>query len=700
MASDAPNMDDAAIRERLAEKSAVLFDDRTRTRRRKLAAGDTLKVLSRNGEKVEPVEVSVGTTYTDSNGKRVTVSEDTVFKRPVRVLVRQWRRIPDREREPLYRFLRRYASAKNSATTCWVESPMVDGEELPGFWKMLRTWESRYRPQDPAEQGVFQALMHKGDWEVDNVPPEAWDDDSDGDAGACVQSSPLHHIDREIHLGASDVPSCGHNAERGHIYEASGSFNEEDGTFDGHIDDDIARDPGDFFTWSGAHFAKRVVRGGTHKDATAIPTKGSLEARLIELGGAKKNYYGTEYPLRDIFGRPRDADGKVPGGYRGREAEFSPLEYFEQNDYPDVMGYANGEAKKKVSVEGFGVTLETSADLDNYGLFSVREHSQVAENRRFYMRDGGHIHDSWTYKGYKSAWLPIQNIEPGCTLQLMADLDEDGLFDFVKTVTFAHPWSAWHAKEDSDSWTVVFEFHNRAGRTVPEEPEPIPLAPAVEDAIDSGAMAIARNQGRPFATAAKDLIKAHAIVSGDYDKNEFGLYDGRWIYVFPKFNVTASLGGSSNKYGGTGKTTVIRNVIDRPVESNNGKTLSVAGVTYGVLPAGKTRSWRATMNDFDLWDVTVQENNLYPEGIGEVASYNTRQAKTKVGHGWKHSKYYCYSAGVTIKRFTSESAANAAVSAAGWNEGSSVNYEGNGVWLARIVRHKYDSNANDPEVRL
>ena len=712
-----PNMDLTAIKNRIDEKSAVLYDDRTFIRRKKVSATDfrfvaadgtavaiaandtftdaenvrvtavlqdgkfrlkkpdnTFEALSagdkfKKGAEELSVEeapagftgsvlsggtklrvlasggtyivVTVGDTYTDARGKRITVAAGQKWKRPVRVLVRQWKRIPDREREPLYEFLHKYASTKNVGeppesgwtTTCWVEEPMIDGETLPGFWKMLRTWESRYRTENPADQGVFQSLMLKGGWELDDVPAGAGDGEEDGgEAGECIESSPLHHIDREVYIEDGDIPSCEHRNDRGHVYVAAGSFNDEDGTWSGHLDDDIARDPGDFTTWSGAMMARHKMIGGTHKWNTALPNESDLASRLKELSANNLVHNGTVYPHRDIYGRPRTANGVCP--------ETSPLEYFNahRDFYGDMMHHTyGGDGHIRMSLDGVGVTVETSADIDQYGLFSVREHDNTTSRRVFYMRDGGNVHDTWTYKGYKSTWLPIQEIDTGYTLSLLADMDEDGMFNFTKQVTFAHEWTAWHAKMDVDSISVVYEFHNSKS---PDPPSEAGHSPA-ELAASKGMAEIAKWLGdRPFAGLEPD----YAIVSGDHDKNEYGLYDGRWNFIIPFVSVEVSTSSSANSEGVGGESVVWRNVRGDDW-SRVGNGIRIKNTTY-TPSTGQTITWRKTDSEFvsrttgaRLHDIQVQREIQYsdvPAGSGGkvVASYSTRQARIHTGSGW------------------------------------------------------------------
>lgn len=706
MASDVPNMDLAAIKNRLAEENAVLFDDRNFVRRRKVFApevdasghvvseGTKLRVLTQDGEYRT---VTVGDTYTDPRGVEITVEAGQRFKRAVRVLVRQWKRIPDREREPLYEFLHKYASEKNAAgtdeaqwtTTCWIDRPMIDGEALPGFWKMLRTWESRYRMNDPNEQGVFQALMFKGPWELDAVPEGAGDGaDDDAEAGECVASSPLHHTDRTIYTGSGDVPSCDHRNERGHIYEASGSFNDEDGTWQGHLDDDIARTPDKFATWSGSRYLHRKVIGGTHEWTTALPEKADLDRRLAEL--AKDNQYNyaddsgvprTVTPAyRDEYGRPRAADGTAINGspWDDYEAELARGE----TDHEVVAKEQSVSGQKKIDLSMMGADIETSADLDNYGLFSTREHQHTAQSRRVFVKDGGHVHDTWTYKAWKSAFLPTQKWQQGQTLSMSVDMDEDGLFNFVKQISFAHEWVAWHAKKDVDSWSVVFEFHNSKTHA----------APAIAAAAAAGASALAAVYSSFERSGDRDeqgklLDETHAIVAGDYDKNEFGLYDGRWNYIFPFLSVKASDTESIGSKGTTSCAVVYRNVADKDADP----TASDGRFT---LLAGRTKSRRAVPNDFGLYDISVQVNDPYPgwsRGAAKViAHYTTRQANT---HIHAQGKTYRYSAEITVSLHTSKDSAESALGS-GWNDGSSVSYEGNGVWVARKVAHTYTTSAN------
>lgn len=729
MASDVPNMDLRAIKNRLAEENAVLFEDRNFLRRRRLWEGSYMRVRNRYGA-FERITAG-GTWFDPIAGEEITVINGQKFKRSVRILVRQWKRIPDREREPLYEFLRQYASVKNVGdpppesgwkTTCWIERPMIDGEELPGFWKMLRTWESRYRMNDPNEQGVFQALMFKGDWELDVVPDGADDDNQDGDAGECIASSPLHHIDREIFIGAGDVPSCEHKNDRGHIYEASGSFSEEDGTWMGHIDDDIARDPGDFETWSGSVFGqRRRIIGGTHKEATALPSEEDLENRLVNLGKENRRTYHyddeegqtvTEHPdFRDDYGRPMKWDEQkndyVP-------VNGTPWDIFDTQT--DKYGTAikteqKNSGRKGINLTRMGVSIETSADLDNYGLFSTREHDTIAHGRRVFFMEGGHIHDSWTNKSYKSAFLPSQNIAQGNTIQLSVDLDEDGMFNFIKTLNFAHQWTAWHAMIDASTLSVVYEFHN-AMNTVPPK-EDGNEGPAL--ALEKGIAKLTDMYGKSFSFEGKARMVQFARVSGDHDKNEYGLFDGRVNYVFPILGAITTSGATTGKDGQTGETTVIRNV-DYPTHPNDDpKRIKIGDTEYSNIGSGKSMTWRATKNAFGLYDVTIQKSNAYPDWDGSpllLASYGTRQAWIRVGNG-RRMKTYNYSSTVSIWRCSTLADAQskadtwkAGISSGGagaslinrdgeWNDGSSISYEGNGVWIARAVKHFYNSVQGD-----
>jgi len=918
--ADTSIIDEDFIKGRLAEESAVLFDDRTIVRRRTLHKGGYIRVRQQDGT---IKRITVGEWFWNPQiGKGQQAVDGQKFKRSVRVLTRQWKRIPDREREPLYEFLRKYTSVKNAKMTCWVENPMVDGEPLTGFWKMLRQFESRYRVQDPNEQGLMQTLMLKGDWELDDVPSGADDDETEGDAAACIASSPLHHIDREIFLGSSEVPSCGHKNLQGHVYEAAGSFSDEDGTWQGHLDDDIAIDPGNFTTCSGSMYSKTITIGGTHKKTTALPTKKDLEARLAELASNKTYNYvkdgdsvttanvkHTTQKYRDDYGRPVH-QVKRNGKLVWEPVNRSPWTMYatERDKYGNAIANAQIiSGNDHIDMSKFGVHVDTSADLDVYGMFSTREQQQVAENRHFFFRDGGHVHDQWTYKSWKSAFLPTQDWVAGQTMTLTADMDEDGMFTFTKVVTFAHPWEAWHARKDEHTITATFEFHNRAGNSKTGRPIDIPNAekardsaceivgiakgnyklydpalsirqdnfekneyglydgtieyrfakkwaawharkdehtlsvvyefhnwpessgrpaslPDAEKARDSGCKVVGvakKNYDKDHAIVHDDFDKnefglfdgsieytfasewtvwhakedadslsvvyefhnstatapaprtfpksgktqwqgaqlavimgrarirnlygdetralrgdtdsSHALISSDHDINQFGLYDGKVSYIIPYKNVEMGPIRSCNKLGVTSQVEVWRNVPENEIEIKEWGEAKDGGVRwsieyvkvgtkiYNTPLAGQTLSVRKRVNDFGLYNVTVQLNDQYPQGMGEVYKYTTRKGRfqrnvTRIVDGKEVSdkKGYCYWADVEVKTFDSEEEANSFVTAnnteefnilkgvgdrkGAWNDGSSVSEEGNGVWVGRKIVHHYSEDVSNLEV--
>jgi hypothetical protein len=385
---------------------------------------------------------------------------------PQNLLRRFWPGIHREDLDRCMEMLEVYASVANydqSLATDRVTDPMVDGEVRRGQWRHLYCELTK---DDEGRLSFDQVLLKVG---TGRMLAHA-----SGRGELEDEDTTLYHR----HLAKVDAPA----SSPGLIYNATNSFNDDDGTYDGRIE---------------AMRAKRVdvglvVEGVTATERRHVEQSANRMTPVVVSEDAAGYVYDASntlnrFGLYDSQRRVREARGLEVGRLRVGSGVLVAT-------YQDQE--LNRLAPLAVTTEEAGYVYEAGNRVNEFGLYDVDLRIRTAtENSgtmaRLKVRDSA-LSADWEDQA-RNARAPLQVTESaiGYVYDASNTMNEFGFYDARKTVRAAKSWNAAALR-------------------------------VVSGVLEETSLGVAKNAAAPEAAPAAAAGSIYEIVSRG---NDFGLYD-------------------------------------------------------------------------------------------------------------------------------------------------------------------------------